>query len=757
MSNQTRRIQISVNTAGAKEVEVAANRLGLLNKNVKSLTTGMNVLSGAFSGWLGFLGVSQLTRMSDEMQNIGNRLKIITGSTSGAAAAFEQLAGVADRTNQGIGQTGEVFSRLAISLKGAKVGTAEALAITETLINTFRVAGATTAETTNTIIQLSQAFASGELRGQELRSVMEQNATLATILRERLGPDIYEKAKKGLIGVSTVLRLLAENQARVNEQAALLAPTFEQTVTKAMNKVQIKIKELNEEYQISIKFAILMRVFVDNLGTNMSLLAAVAVPALVASLGSLFKTMLLFAANPVALALAGITLAVGSVISNFDKWESILKRTRATMYDWLATFREIQLGFREWTGATKTPDAMKAVDETRRQIMDARKAARDLRQEIANDILTKDNKIKSVAGVGDDEQQKLIKSAADKLDLYGKKGSGVEKVKDLLGGLNKELLKTKDVEAYTNKLNDLNLKKLTDDFKKGGKDIFTFAEGLKQLQVEKLNRELARGTITLNEYKSSVDNMNLTLLNEKMQAGLITMKDYNNELLKMETKFSESSPFKTGVTNYMESVGTLAENIAKGVERTFGALEDGLVQFVKTGKINFKDFANAVIEEIIRIQVRMALAGLISSIIGGATTATAGSYSGGTAGSSFGNNYNLDMPAAPSFATGGIMTASGPMPLNRYASGGIARSPQMAMFGEGRMPEAYVPLPNGRSIPVEMNGAGNSVSVMVNVNQSTGSSDVQSDSAFGRKLGDAIQAAVRKELVENRRPGGYLT
>ena len=54
------------------------------------------------------------------------------------------------------------------------------------------------------------------------------------------------------------------------------------------------------------------------------------------------------------------------------------------------------------------------------------------------------------------------------------------------------------------------------------------------------------------------------------------------------------------------------------------------------------------------------------------------------------------------FAMGGIMTSHGSLPLNRYAGGGIADSPQLAMFGEGRMPEAYVPLPDGRSIPVTM-------------------------------------------------------
>jgi X-X-X-Leu-X-X-Gly heptad repeat protein len=60
------------------------------------------------------------------------------------------------------------------------------------------------------------------------------------------------------------------------------------------------------------------------------------------------------------------------------------------------------------------------------------------------------------------------------------------------------------------------------------------------------------------------------------------------------------------------------------------------------------------------------------------------------------------------FANGGIMTADGPMSLRRYANGGVATTTQMAVFGEGSRPEAFVPLPDGRSIPVAMDWAGGS-------------------------------------------------
>ena len=52
------------------------------------------------------------------------------------------------------------------------------------------------------------------------------------------------------------------------------------------------------------------------------------------------------------------------------------------------------------------------------------------------------------------------------------------------------------------------------------------------------------------------------------------------------------------------------------------------------------------------------------------------------------------------FANGGVMTEDGPTPLRAYANGGVANEPQWALFGEGSTPEAYVPLPDGRTIPV---------------------------------------------------------
>lgn len=765
MGNPTKRIIVEARTSGTQDLHAAAASLDKLGKSAKSLSGNFGFLTNGIKGWLGYLSVTKLASLSDQMQNISNRLKIVTGSADEAKIAFASLVEVSDRTNQGISETGEIYTRLANSLKAAGLNTGELSALTETLINTFRVSGANATETTNTIIQLAQAFSSGELRGQELRSVMEQNAILAGFLRKELGQDIYKKAKEGAITITQVMEILVKRQKEVNEQAKLLTPTFEQTLTKAMNKLALGMKKLNEEFRLADIFARLVKTAVDNLGLIVGVvggaLTAFAIKQtlqLGGALATLKGTLITFAQNnPYIAAMAAIAAITLVAYNNSDKLNMAIKKGRILILERLADLKDLEVAR---GGSILSGDAVdkrasgitaaQNLEQTKKEAIALRRQIRDIQSDLANGLL--ENIKKEPKSI---EEQ--MKSMLGKINNFQKKKSREESPKEMLAGLN-NLLTSKqiDIGEYQKRLNKFEKDKINIQFGEGKMDVFARNAQRSALNIKELNRELVQGDKNFKQYTQAVEADKFQILNEQMRAGLITLQEYNNELLKMGTMFSESSPFKVGVTNYMESVGTLAENIAKGVEKTLSALEDGLVDFVKTGKINFRDFANSVIDEIIRIQVRMAIAGLISNITGsfaGATASSGASSGGGSP--TLGNDYSGGLGTLPSFANGGVMTSRGMMPLHSYASGGIARSPQMAMFGEGRMPEAYVPLPNGRSIPVEMNGGG-STNVVVNVNLESGSSSVSSDSKSAEKLGVIISNVVKKELINQKRNGGIL-
>lgn len=54
-------------------------------------------------------------------------------------------------------------------------------------------------------------------------------------------------------------------------------------------------------------------------------------------------------------------------------------------------------------------------------------------------------------------------------------------------------------------------------------------------------------------------------------------------------------------------------------------------------------------------------------------------------------------------------------PVRKFAKGGIAHRPTMALFGEGKTKEAFVPLPDNRSIPVSFVGGGGGGGAVVNI------------------------------------------
>lgn len=141
--------------------------------------------------------------------------------------------------------------------------------------------------------------------------------------------------------------------------------------------------------------------------------------------------------------------------------------------------------------------------------------------------------------------------------------------------------------------------------------------------------------------------------------------------------------------------------------------------------------------------------GILGQILGGGQGVWAGSGDYGALGDM--GNMGADF-VIPGFANGGIMTSSGPVPLRKYAGGGVANSPQLAMYGEAG-PEAYVPLPDGRSIPVTMQGAsGAAPAVTVNViNQSGQNVDGQQ----GQAKFDGKQYVLDVVLTAANSPGRF--
>lgn len=160
--------------------------------------------------------------------------------------------------------------------------------------------------------------------------------------------------------------------------------------------------------------------------------------------------------------------------------------------------------------------------------------------------------------------------------------------------------------------------------------------------------------------------------------------------------------------------------------------------------------------------------GLVSVWAGGGFDGLMSGSSGSTSGfnnltSSAADGTN-GIPAIPKFANGGIFGKDGVIPLRAYQKGGIANSPQLALFGEGSMNEAYVPLPDGRTIPVTlstdgMSGGGNvlsPVSIEINVHSDGSTTESGDTESIWNNAAQRMKAIALETIAQEKRPGGSL-
>lgn len=91
-----------------------------------------------------------------------------------------------------------------------------------------------------------------------------------------------------------------------------------------------------------------------------------------------------------------------------------------------------------------------------------------------------------------------------------------------------------------------------------------------------------------------------------------------------------------------------------------------------------------------------------------------------------------------------IINRTDALPIRAYAYGGVARSPQVAVFGEGSRPEAFVPLPDGRSIPVTMDAQAQGITVVQNITTPDANSFRRSRAALFNDVQSGLSAAASK-------------
>jgi len=193
--------------------------------------------------------VGALTDLSDTYTQIQNRLGSVTEGTEELESATASLLGVANRTRTSFEATAQLYARTALATRDLGTSQADLLGITETVNQAIILSGASAKESSNGLIQLSQAISSNRLAGDELRSVLEQLPVVADVIARQLGVtrgQLRELGRDGEITAQVILDAFQGAREEISQRFAKTVPTASQALQVLQNNAVRFVGELNK-------------------------------------------------------------------------------------------------------------------------------------------------------------------------------------------------------------------------------------------------------------------------------------------------------------------------------------------------------------------------------------------------------------------------------------------------------------------------------------------------------------------------------
>ncbi|CUU83280.1 phage tape measure protein [Campylobacter hyointestinalis subsp. hyointestinalis] len=253
MASENVEIQIQINsnaknvtssmkslTGSINDTTKSVSLLGAKTKDMaQSLTYGYNAVLGLRGA---FVTLSEplfsYLKTADDFKIMSDRLSLVTKSTEELKAVNNELFAIANATNTSFSATAEVFSSLATASSSLNKSNAQTLAIIKTINQTLSISGASASSASAALFQLSQGFASGSLRGDELNSVMEQTPRLARAIADGLGISIgqlREYGASGKLSAEQVFNALEASASKVDSEFNKMQLSISGAMTNAKN------------------------------------------------------------------------------------------------------------------------------------------------------------------------------------------------------------------------------------------------------------------------------------------------------------------------------------------------------------------------------------------------------------------------------------------------------------------------------------------------------------------------------------------
>jgi tape measure domain-containing protein len=267
----------------------AESSLRRLQKTSVDVTSSLRGLAASFG--IGF-SVVGLVNLTDQYTKLTAQLKLSTSSLKEFNDAFASVQRIANTSQTDINAVATLYARLGQTFKGTGVAQQEIADIAETVSLALKVSGSSAQEASSAMLQLSQAFGSGVLRGEEFNAIAEAAPELLRQVARTLGVtygELRQLAKDGKI-TADVLRQAFTNQAYI-ESLRNSAKEI-QTVSGAVTVLKNNLETLVGEYNSASGATNALTKIILTLANNLNVVAGAAL-AVTAALATMYSARVL--------------------------------------------------------------------------------------------------------------------------------------------------------------------------------------------------------------------------------------------------------------------------------------------------------------------------------------------------------------------------------------------------------------------------------------------------------------------------------
>lgn len=196
--------------------------------------------------------MSGLIKSGDDYIQTMARLKTIEDGTKTGQELQDSIMAAAQRSRTGFGIMADSVAKLRSQAGEAFKSNDEAIAFAEQLNKLYKIGGASLEQQKAGTLQITQALASGVLRGDEFNSMMENAPLVAQKLASHLGVSVGQlraMAKDGQLTGDTLKNALLGSAVETNAEFAKMPMTFADMMTQVGNVASYAFQPLIQAWQ----------------------------------------------------------------------------------------------------------------------------------------------------------------------------------------------------------------------------------------------------------------------------------------------------------------------------------------------------------------------------------------------------------------------------------------------------------------------------------------------------------------------------